>query len=115
MRYIAALYQIEADAKGLDPPEGQALRQHRARPILDAFQQWITQTSANALPNSGLAKALAHTRKRWPALVRYADNGALPIDNNPIERSIRPIAIGRKNWLCVSRRRSHEGDMTLAA
>lgn len=99
LRYIAALYQIEADAKGLDPPQRQALRQHRAHPILDAFQQWITQTSAIALPNSGLAKALAHTRKRWLALVRYADNGTLPIDNNPIERSIRPIAIGRKNWL----------------
>ncbi|UXI68210.1 IS66 family transposase [Tahibacter amnicola] len=99
LRYIAELYRIEAQAKGLDPPERQALRQQHARPILDAFQQWISEVSAIALPNSGLAKELAHTRKRWPALIRYVDDGTLPIDNNPVERSIRPIALGRKNWM----------------
>lgn len=99
LRQIAELYRIEAEVKGLDPPDRLARRQREARPVLDAFEQWIDQVSANVSPNSGLAKALAHTRKRWTALVRYVDAAGLPIDNNPVERSIRPIAVGRKNWL----------------
>ena len=99
LRYIAELYRIEAQAKELDPAGRQALRQSLARPILDTFQQWIDRTSAAAASDSGLAKALKHTRQRWPALLRYLDNGNLPIDNNLVERSIRPVAIGRKNWL----------------
>lgn len=99
LRHIAELYRIEAQVNGLDPPERLARRQREAQPALDAFQRWIDEVSRSAAPNSGLAKALAHTRKRWPALVRYIDNPALPIDNNPVERSIRPVAVGRKNWL----------------
>jgi transposase len=99
LRQIAELYRIEAEIKGLDPPERLARRQRDAQPVLDAFEQWIDNLLPAASPNSGLAKALAHTRKRWPALVRYVDNASLPIDNNPVERSIRPIAVGRKNWL----------------
>ena len=99
LRHIAELYRIEAQVNGLDPPERLARRQREARPVLDVFQRWIDEVSRSAAPNSGLAKALAHTRKRWPALVRYIDNPALPIDNNPVERSIRPVAVGRKNWL----------------
>lgn len=99
LRHIAELYRIEAEVKGLDPPDRLARRQRDARPVLDALKQWIDQLSLDASPNSGLAKALAHTRKRWPALVRYVDDASLPIDNNPVERSIRPIAVGRKNWL----------------
>lgn len=99
LRHIAELYRIEAEIKGLDPPDRLARRQRDARPALDALKQWIDQLSPGTSPNSGLAKALAHTCKRWPALVRYVDDASLPIDNNPVERSIRPIAVGRKNWL----------------
>jgi hypothetical protein len=66
--------------------------------VIRGQDHWIADVSSRALPNSGLAKALAHTRKRWPSLVRYLDDGLLPIDNNPVERTIRPIAVGRKNW-----------------
>ena len=48
---------------------------------------------------TGTAKAIDYTLNRWPALARYADSGHLPIDNNPVENAIRPIAIGKKNWL----------------
>jgi transposase len=99
LRFIAELYRIEAEANGLDPPKRQALRQSQARPILDTFLRWIDDVSRTVAPNSGLAKAITHTRKRWPALLRYVDDGSLPIDNNPVERSIRPVAVGRKNWL----------------
>lgn len=55
---------------------------------------------------SATAKAIAHALKRWPALVRYVDSGTLPIDNNPIENAIRPIAIGKKNWLFTGSERA---------
>lgn len=49
--------------------------------------------------NSGTANAIDYTLKRWPVLARYLDDGRYPIDNNPIENAIRPVALGRKNWL----------------
>lgn len=108
LHHIAQLYRVEGEAKGLDPPARQAYRQQHARELLDDFQRWIDDLSSRALPNSGLAKALAYTRKRWPSLVRYLDDGRLPIDNNPVERAIRPIAIGRKNWLFAGSRAAGE-------
>jgi hypothetical protein len=51
------------------------------------------------LGNSGLSRAVHYTLRRWDALVRVLDDGAWPIDNNPIENAIRPVAVGRKNWL----------------
>jgi transposase len=66
--------------------------------------EWLTQTRyirERAAPKSGLARAIDYTLKRWTALKRYAENGERPIDNNPAENAIRPIAIGRNNWLFV--------------
>ena len=110
LRYIAELYRVEAEAKakGLDPPARQAYRQQHARPILAAFQHWIADIIPRVAPGSGLDKALVYTTRRWPALVRYVDDGRLPIDNNPIERAIRPIALGRKNWLFAGSRAAGE-------
>ena len=54
----------------------------------------------------GLARAIDYSLKRWPALIRYAESGVLPIDNNPIENAIRPIAIGKKNWLFAGSERA---------
>jgi len=59
-----------------------------------------------AAEGSGIAKAIDYNLKRWPALARYATNGVLPIDNNPIENAIRPIAIGKKNWLFAGSERA---------
>jgi len=61
------------------------------------------------------AKAIDYSLKRWAALVRYLDDGHLPIDNNWVENQIRPWALGRSNWLCVTRRRTHETEVKLAA
>ncbi|PWK85713.1 IS66 family transposase [Fulvimonas soli] len=73
-------------------------RKHLA-PRLVAFKQWLDDLQPKALGNSGLRRAVDYTRRRWEALVRILDEGAWPIDNNPIENAIRPIAVGRKNWL----------------
>lgn len=96
---IAALYAIEAEAKDFAPEARHALRQNKARPLLESMKRWLDETRATTLGNSGTTRAIDYTLKRWNALARYLDDGRYPIDNNPIENAIRPIAVGRKNWL----------------
>ncbi len=96
---IGVLYRIEQDAAAMHPPERHTFRQQHAAPALAALKQWLDDIAPTLLGNSGTAKALAYTLRRWDALVRYLDDGARPIDNNRIENAIRPIALGRKNWL----------------
>ena len=103
---IAKLYAIERDGKHLDTEARKQLRQTLALPILDELHTWLRSTRITAANGSGLAKALDYSLKRWPALVRYANSGDLPIDNNPIENAIRPIAIGRRNWLFAGSERA---------
>jgi transposase len=113
LAYIARLYRIERDAKELIGPDGLdceqawlawhrqrlALRQQRSLPLLAEFRQWLQATEQTVLPKSPVGQALQYVLPRWDGLVRYCDNGALSIDNNLSERSVRPIAIGRKNYL----------------
>lgn len=96
---IAALYAIEAEAREVDPDARHALRQGKARPLLESMKRWLEETRATSLGNTGTTRAIDYTLKRWTALTRYLDDGRRPIDNNPIENAIRPIAVGRKNWL----------------
>src|SRR5471030_2420525 len=63
-------------------------------------------TQRTIAAGSSTAKAIDHALKRWPALARYAESGSLPIDNNPVENAIRPIAIGKKNWLLTGSERA---------
>jgi transposase len=96
---IAELYAIEAKLRDLDDPARGTERRRQLGPKLAAFKTWLDGAHANALGNSGLRKAIDYARRRWGALVRVLDDGRHPIDNNPIENAIRPIAVGRKNWL----------------
>jgi transposase len=99
LRRIAALYAIEQTAKDLKAETRQAYRQQHAKPQLDAFHAWLLDLRPKVLGASGTLAAIDYTLKRWAALIRYLDDGRYPIDNNPIENAIRPIALGRKNWL----------------
>lgn len=74
------------------------LRTHLRRAI-DAFHTWLTTHQSKVLSHSAMSKAIHYSLRRWPALAGVADDDAYPIDNNPIENAIRPIALGRKNWL----------------
>lgn len=96
---IQALYAIEAQAKHLAPEERQRLRQEQARPLADALHAWMLVHREKVPGNSGISRALDYSLKRWAALTRYLDDGCLPIDNNWVENQIRPVALGRKNWL----------------
>ena len=97
--YIGELYAIERDAKTLDATQRRRLRQERAKPIADKLHAWMLAHRLRVPDGSGTAKALDYSLKRWAALTCYLEDGAVPIDNNHIEQQIRPIALGRKNWL----------------
>lgn len=96
---IGELYAIEEQGRALDVPARKALRWGEAIPKLEALHAWLIHHRQSVADGSGTARAMDYSLKRWPALSRYATAGDLPIDNNPVENAIRPIAIGRKNWL----------------
>jgi len=96
---IARLYAIESGLKELTVEERQRQRQARAGPILDAFRQWLEATYAKTGSRSALGKAIQYSLNRWKALAHYVEDGRINIDNNPVENSIRGIALGRKNFL----------------
>ena len=99
MKAIRALYRIEKLAKDMSDHERQLLREEKAKPILKDLRVWITKVISTVPPTSLLGKALLYINKQWPRLVRYLDDGRLPIDNNEMERVIKPFVIGRKAWL----------------
>jgi transposase len=94
---IQKLYAIEARIKGKTVLERQQERANHAQPLLDAFYAWLT--NQKVVGSSVLGKAIKYTLGQWPKLIRYADDGLLSIDNNRAERAIKPLVIGRKNWL----------------
>jgi len=103
---IAKLYAIEQAGREFDIRARCALRQREAQPLLTDMFEWLVTTRKRVADGSALAKAIDYSLKRWPALIRYADSGDLPIDNNPVENTIRPIAIGKKNWLFAGSERA---------
>lgn len=99
LRRIAELYAIEDAVANATPEARHAYRQQEAKPRLQALHDWLLTQRARTATGSGLARAIDYSLKRWQALIRYADSGNLPIDNNAIENNIRPIALGKKNRL----------------
>ena len=96
---FAALYRIETQARDLDAASRHELRQRHAVPLVHDLKTWLVTLRPTVAGNSGTANAIDYTLRRWSALARYLGDGRYPIDNNPIENAIRPIALGRKNWL----------------
>jgi len=99
LKFFIQLYDIEREVRDLAAGERKAIRQDKTKLIADALHQWLTQQRQKVPDGSATAKAIDYSFKRWPALVRFIDDGELPIDNNWVENQIRPIAIGRNNWL----------------
>lgn len=101
------LYAIEEMARKqeLDAEQVKGLRQENAIPVLKEMEQWLNEEIYKVLPKSAIGKAIAYNLKLWPRLIRYTEQGRFHIDNNLIENSIRPVALGRKNYLFAG---SHE-------
>lgn len=85
---------------------GRNCDKRRLKPLLRSMHDWLLRTRMMVANGGGTAKAIDYSLKRWAALSRYAEDGRLPIDNNPVENTIRPIAIGKKNWLFTGSERA---------
>ena len=99
LRRIGEMYRVEADARDLDAAGRLALRRQRTRPLLESFAQWLEKPGGQVLPKSPLGKAIAYAENHWAALERFTTDGHFSIDNNAAERALRPVCVGRKNWL----------------
>ena len=102
------LYEIESELRLLScsPEEIVAVRKEKSQPILIELDNWMKSNLPHILQSSPIGHAICYALPRWEALSRYLLRGDLLIDNNLIENSIRPVAIGRKNYLFAG---SHEG------
>jgi transposase len=96
---IAALYAVETECRGRSSEERRALRREKSRPILDALEPWLHAKLGLISQKTKLADAIRYTLSRWEGLTRFIDDGRIEIDSNVVERSIRPIALNRKNAL----------------
>jgi transposase len=101
IRRIAELYEVEhvAREKNLDAVARRLLRQQRSKPLAESLRQWLVRQRREVEGGTATAKAINYSTGRWAALTRYIDDGDLPIDNNHIENRIRPVALGRSNWM----------------
>ena len=99
LQRIAGLYAIEKDICGLSAEERRAVRQERSRPIIEDLEPWLRAKLALISQKTKLAQAIRYALSRWNGLTRFLDDGRIEIDSNVVERSIRPIALNRKNAL----------------
>jgi transposase len=96
---IGALYAIEREIRGRPPDQRQQVRQARAKPLLESLRQWFETSLTKLSRKSDTTAAIRYALSRWEALVRYSDDGRIEIDNNAAERTLRAVALGRKNYL----------------
>lgn len=92
-------YAIEREIRGRLPSERATVRQERSGPLLDELHAWLSVTLRTVSVKSPLAGAIHYALVRWRALTRYRDDGRIEIDNNSAERAIRPVVLGRRNYL----------------
>jgi transposase len=105
---IAKLYEIEREVRDLAPQERQLRRQLHSKPIVDALHTWLV-AQRQALAKADItAKAIDYSLSNWTALIRFLADGDVPIDNNAAENAVRPLAVGRKNWLFVGSQQAGE-------
>jgi len=99
LEFFGELYKVEQEVHEFDVDERQRMRQLKAKAIADNLHKWLLLQRQRVPEGSATAKAIDYSLNRWEALTRYLDDGRLPADNNWIENRIRPIALGRNNWL----------------
>jgi len=99
LRRIAELYRIERKVHGRSAADRLGVRNSRSRPLVDALKPWLEGELRRVPPRGGLAEAIRYALARWPALCRFLEDGRIELDNNAVERAIRPVALGRKNHL----------------
>ena len=97
--HIQKLYRVESEIKHLGAEDKQQARQKQSRSLLNQFKAWLDKSVHQVPPEMALGKAVAYALGQWEKLERYLEDGQLQIDNNRVERAVKPFVIGRKNWL----------------
>jgi hypothetical protein len=105
---IQKLYAVEREAKkdAVTSEHLYVLRQQKSIPVLESLKEWMIENYKSVLPQSPIGQAIFYSLHRWDKLMHYTTNSKLEIDNNLVENAIRPVAIGRKNYLFAG---SHNG------
>jgi hypothetical protein len=106
LKQIGRLYRIERKAKDLDDAARAAMRRAEAEPVIDALVEWCRSNRLSLSSSPKLREGIDYLLNRVDDLKRYLEDGRLAIDNNACERAVRPLAIGRKNWLFVGNERA---------
>ncbi|MCK1280990.1 IS66 family transposase, partial [Bradyrhizobium sp. 61] len=99
LRRIGELYAVEARVRGQSSPYRLAERRSFSRPIVQALHTWLEAQLPRVAGRSTLAEAIRYALSRWEGLTRFLHDGRIELDTNPVERAIRPVALGRKNHL----------------
>jgi len=101
LKRMQKLYRVEREAreKELTHDQRKELRIKESLPILEKLEKWMNEQLPEVLPKNDIGKAITYTLRLWKRLIRYVDNGQWEIDNNLVENSIRPVAVGKKNYL----------------
>jgi transposase len=115
LAHISILYQIERDIKDSNNDERKAIREEKSIPRLQELKQWLKSTQYTVLPKSPIGEAINYSLNNWQKLSRYTEQGFISIDNNLAENSLRPIALGRKNWMFIGSEDSGEVFSILAS
>ena len=112
---IKQLYDVEAEIRGLSPEVRRAIRQQRSKPVVEALKPWLEESLAKVSKGSKLAEGLAYGLNHWEGLCRFLDDGRIEIDSNTVERTIRGLALTRKNALFAGHDRGAEGWSMIAS
>ena len=105
---IARLYEVERQARELEPEARRLWRQQHAKPVAETLHTWLSEQRQKLAKADVTAKAIDYALSNWRGLTRYLDDGHVPIDNNAAENAVRPLAVGRKNWLFVGSQQAGE-------
>jgi hypothetical protein len=115
LQRIAAIYQIEERIRGLTAIERVAVRQTQTTPLLDTFKVWLMERLSEESATSNLAGAISYTLNHWDGLTVFLGDGRVEVDSNIVERTMRPIALGRRNALFAGSTRGAEAWAILAS
>jgi transposase len=105
---IAKLYEVEQEAREVQPEARRLWRQQHAKPVAEALHAWLSGQRRKLAKADVTARAIDYSLSNWRGLTHYLDDGQVPIDNNAAENAVRPLAVGRKNWLFVGSQQAGE-------
>lgn len=104
LKAIGDLFEVDRTCEGNSPAARHQARQDKSRPIVDAIDTLARLFETELLPKSPMYAAVGYIRNQWNALVRFLDDGRIPLSNNAAERALRGVAVGRKNWMFLGSR-----------